>query len=162
MFDLKAGPLRLKQLTNTLSIRILSETSILYLIFDLLCSVILICGSPPVKMYVNSGFACKFRKALRALRNLQMDPLSFIPLWETKKWIQSLNLLTLWSLVYSGRRWLLVPLSFCTCSPHRMVAASRTQTACHTRWVYIYRGKMFNSKLGTLIHLNVQMIPIAW
>ena len=29
---LKAGPLRLKQLTNTLKIRILSETSILYLI----------------------------------------------------------------------------------------------------------------------------------
>ena len=28
----KAGPLRLKQLTNTLKIRILSETSILYLI----------------------------------------------------------------------------------------------------------------------------------
>ena len=30
--NLKAGPLRLKQLTNTLKIRILSETSILYLI----------------------------------------------------------------------------------------------------------------------------------
>ena len=30
--DIKAGPLRLKQLTNTLKIRILSETSILYLI----------------------------------------------------------------------------------------------------------------------------------
>ena len=29
---LKGGPLRLKQLTNTLKIRILSETSILYLI----------------------------------------------------------------------------------------------------------------------------------
>ena len=32
IFILKAGPLRLKQLTNTLKIRILSETSILYLI----------------------------------------------------------------------------------------------------------------------------------
>ena len=30
--SVKAGPLRLKQLTNTLKIRILSETSILYLI----------------------------------------------------------------------------------------------------------------------------------
>ena len=30
--NFKAGPLRFKQLTNTLKIRILSETSILYLI----------------------------------------------------------------------------------------------------------------------------------
>ena len=28
---------------------------------------------------------CKFRKALRALRNLHVDPLSFIPRWETNK-----------------------------------------------------------------------------
>ena len=39
---LKAGPLRLKQLTNTLKIRILSETSILYLIRY--ASIILIVG----------------------------------------------------------------------------------------------------------------------
>ena len=48
---LKAGPLRLKQLTNTLKIRILSETSILYLIrlrFNHSN-----CGSPPVKTYAN-------------------------------------------------------------------------------------------------------------
>ena len=38
----KAGPVRLKQLTNTLKIRILSETSILYLIRY--ASVILIVG----------------------------------------------------------------------------------------------------------------------
>ena len=38
----KAGPLRLKQLTNTLKIRILSETSILYLIRY--ASIILIVG----------------------------------------------------------------------------------------------------------------------
>ena len=40
--SLKAGPLRLKQLTDTLKIRILSETSILYLIRY--ASVILIVG----------------------------------------------------------------------------------------------------------------------
>ena len=39
---IKAGPLRLKQLTNTLKIRILSETSILYLIRY--ASIILIVG----------------------------------------------------------------------------------------------------------------------
>ena len=31
------------------------------------------------------GSTCKFRKALRALRNLDVDPLSFIPPWETNK-----------------------------------------------------------------------------
>ena len=46
------GPaLKLKQLTNTLKIRILSETSILYLICY--ASIILIGGSPPVKTYAN-------------------------------------------------------------------------------------------------------------
>ena len=42
IFSVKAGPLRLKQLANTLKIRILSETSILYLIRY--ASIILIVG----------------------------------------------------------------------------------------------------------------------
>ena len=41
-YRLKAGPLRLKQLTNTLKIRILSQTTLLYLIRN--ASVILIVG----------------------------------------------------------------------------------------------------------------------
>ena len=31
------------------------------------------------------GSRCEFRKALRILRNLHVDPLSFIPPWETNK-----------------------------------------------------------------------------
>ena len=49
---IKAGPLRLEQLTNTLKIGILSETSINTL-FDSLSFNHSNCGSPPVKTYAN-------------------------------------------------------------------------------------------------------------